>query len=57
MARVKNLKGMDRKEFLDKIKKIENKTHTFEVKRIKLKKSELRRTGPEYEDIFVKDLD
>jgi 2'-5' RNA ligase len=50
IARIKNIK--DRKEFLEKVRNVKIKEE-FEVEEIKLKKSILRRDGPEYTDIYV----
>ncbi len=56
IARVKSLSGMKRKEFLGKLNEIRSKKISFEVDKIKLKKSVLKEEGPKYEDLFVKNL-
>jgi 2'-5' RNA ligase len=54
LTRIKWLK--DKKNFVEKIKKIKVKSLEFEVEDIKLKKSALSPKGPVYEDIFKVNL-
>ncbi len=49
IARVKNLK--DKKDFLAKIEEMEIPHISFEVKGFKLKKSVLKKSGPDYETL------
>jgi 2'-5' RNA ligase len=49
LARIKDIK--DKKEFLDRIKKIKIKPIEFEVREFVLKKSTLTPKGPIYEDV------
>lgn len=51
LARIKWLK--DKREFLEKIKKIKPEPISFKIDEIKLKKSTLTRDGPIYEDIIT----
>ncbi len=50
ISRIKGIKN--KKEFLEKIKKIKINAE-FEVEEIKLKRSILKKEGPEYYDIYV----
>lgn len=49
IGRIKHIEN--KKEFVDKLKKIKIKPIKFKIEEFKLKKSTLRRSGPIYEDI------
>jgi len=52
-ATISRVKGVKNKEmFIEKLKKIQLNPVEFDVESIKLKKSELTREGPVYEDLF-----
>ncbi|MDD5699571.1 MAG: RNA 2',3'-cyclic phosphodiesterase [Candidatus Nanoarchaeia archaeon] len=54
IARVKSLE--DRKKFIEKLREIKIKPIKFEVDNFKLKSSQLKRTGPVYEDLGIYNL-
>jgi 2'-5' RNA ligase len=57
IARVKSLGKLGRGEVLNQLNKLKISSIEFEVSKIKLKKSELKKEGPEYTDLFVKSLE